>query len=209
MEAIERIQQKLASLRARDGERQIFGADSHGYQLAPAWTEAQLAAFEAEHGVLLPAGYRTFLGSVGSSGAGPGYGLSVPAPMEMDGFPRVVTRITSKDGTFVEAGTPKRPPFARGSSMARPFPLAEAFEPGLVYDLPALAEGATPYDGCLSLCEHGCGYFDFLVVTGAGAGQVWSDTMAAVRDGGIAPTGYEFLVWYERWLDEGLRSLAH
>ena len=91
----------------------------------------------------------------------------------------------------------------------RPFPLDTAFEPLLLYDLPALRPGATPYDGCLQLCEHGCGYFDFLVVTGPLAGQVWSDDMAAVRNGSIRPTGLGFLAWYEQWLDGALQSAAN
>ncbi|MFO0745470.1 MAG: SMI1/KNR4 family protein [Myxococcota bacterium] len=170
--------------------------------LAAPWSEDAIAAFEAAHGVALPPDYRAFLGAVGSSGPGPGYGLLAPEPTVFSGFPRVVTTIRSVDGSVVESGTPVRPAFDSPSSVARPFPLFGTFEPLSPYDLPPLGPGETPYDGTLTLCEHGCGYFDFLVVSGRYAGQVWSDTMAAMRDGRIAPTGLGFLDWYERCLDE-------
>lgn len=53
------------------------GARHHGYALAPPLPEARLAALEARVGPL-PADHRDFLGTVGASGAGPGYGLLSP-----------------------------------------------------------------------------------------------------------------------------------
>lgn len=210
MESIERIRKALASLRERDAERTLFGSDRHAYALEAPWDEPELAAFEAEHGVTLPADYRAFLAAIGVAGAGPGHGLSAPAPLSLEAFPRVVSRITGRDGSVLaEAGTPKRPSFARASCVAEPFPLRERFQPSFIYDLPALGEDQTPYDGAIEIAEHGCGYFDFLVVTGPGAGQVWSDTMAAMHDGGIVPTGLTFVEWYEEWLSSSHRQLDH
>ena len=210
MESIERIRKTLASLRERDKECLLFGSDRHRYAMEAPWGEPELLAFEAEHDVTLPADYRAFLSAIGVSGAGPGYGLSAPAPLSLDAFPRVVSRITGKDGTVLaESGTPKRPSFARTSRVDEPFPLHEGFEPSFIYDLPALSEHQTPYDGAIEIAEHGCGYFDFLVVTGPGAGQVWSDTMAAMRNGAMLPKGLTFLEWYEAWLNGCHRELDH
>jgi hypothetical protein len=204
--SLDALRLKLAELRARDPERAVFGASSHGYALTP-WTGAEVAAFEARHRVTLSPDHRAFLTEIGAEGAGPGYGLVTPEPLALDRFPRTVARITTKDGSFFESGTPARPPFGRAASIERPFPLAAAFCPSFVYDLPALASGVTPYDGCIKLIDHGCGYFDFLVVNGPGAGQVWTDTMAAMTDGSIVPSGRSLTGWYEAWLDASLASL--
>ena len=201
------VRSRVEKLRALDPKRARFGASQHGWELRAPLGAAAVADLERRCGGALPAEYRAFLLEVASAGAGPGYGLREPSPIELDEFPRVVTRVTSTDGSIAaEAGTPKRPAFGLRSSPARPFPLRDRFEPLLVYDLPAIAAGATPYDGCIQLCDHGCGYFDLLVVNGPLSGQVWSDTMAAVRDGCMAPTGLGFLDWYGEWLDEELAA---
>lgn len=207
-ERLARIRDGLARLAAADAQRTVFGASTHDYHLAPPWPEARVRELEDAYGVRLPDEYRRFITTLGASGAGPYYGLVEPRPLELEAFPRVVTRITTKAGDVVESGTPKRPAFGATSSPARPFALDGVFEPSFVYDLPALPSGATPYDGCLELAQVGCGYFELLVVRGPGAGGVWSDTMAA-RDGArIAPTCDGFGAWYEAWLVQELGALG-
>ncbi len=68
----------VALLRDRDRELRVFGADKRGghqYLFRPPLSEMQLAGFEAEHQIALPAEYRLFLALVGNGGAGPYYGL--------------------------------------------------------------------------------------------------------------------------------------
>jgi hypothetical protein len=202
------VRADLAALRAADPERRIFGADVHHHQLAAPWSAAQVGEFEARWGITLPAEYRAFVTTVGAAGAGPGYGLLPPTPVERDEFPRVVTRITTTSGEIYESGTPRRPGFGARSTPARPFPLTGRFEPSFAYDLPSVAAGATPYDGCLKLSKEGCGYAHLLVVCGPYKGQVWYDGMAAVRGAVLAPTGLGFLAWYERWLADARREVA-
>jgi hypothetical protein len=56
--------------------------------------------------------------------------------------------------------------------------------------------------GTLVLCDEGCGYLHFLVVTGPARGTMWIDSRCS--DGGYGPLGVTFLEWYERWLDDTL-----
>ena len=54
--------------------------------------------------------------------------------------------------------------------------------------------------GTMTISLEGCGYYCFLVITGATRGQVWFN--ADVGDGGYHPLNLSFLDWYEQWLDE-------
>ena len=75
---------------------------------------------------------------------------------------------------------------------------------GPAYGLFPLAETVhrQPRSGTLVLCDEGCGYRHFLVLTGPERGQMWLD--ATVGDDGYHPLGVDFLEWYERWLDDAL-----
>jgi hypothetical protein len=70
------IRGRLAWFADNDSAATIFGALQHRWKVEPVLSEDALAAFEAEHGVTLPAGYRAFVAHVGNGGAGPYYGLS-------------------------------------------------------------------------------------------------------------------------------------
>lgn len=63
----------LAALAAADPARARFGADHHGYALAPPLAEAEVAAIEAAVGPL-PDDLRALVREAGAGGAGPGYG---------------------------------------------------------------------------------------------------------------------------------------
>lgn len=202
MDRIDRIGERLQQLREADPYLQSFGAATHRYALAPAMPEIAIAPLEEAIRVRIPDEYRAFLTRLGSSGAGPGYGLLPIQPLLLEGFPSVTSTVTTKDGKSFSAGTGKRPSLARVSDPSRPFPLAKAFRP----TEESLAADANPYDGCLKLAEIGCGYFYFLVATGPSQGQVWADYTAG--DGEIAPLGVGFLEWYENWLAENIFTAA-
>ncbi len=192
------IRERLGWFADNDSAATVFGASQHGWRLEPVQSEEALAAFETEHGVTLPAEYRAFLRHVGNGGAGPYYGLSALAPLERDTMPS--HHVVAKDAegnVLAQGGTGPRPvPDAR-STLARPFPLTGEWAPG--DGAAPVAKGASVYDGCVHLAEQGCGYFDFLVVKGEAAGQVWSDYTAG--DGPIAKAADDFLSWYEGWLE--------
>jgi len=73
--SLDSIRSKLAQLRERDARHSIFGAETHGYVLAPCLGEEQIRAVEADCRVRFPESYRRFRLQVGNGSAGPGYGL--------------------------------------------------------------------------------------------------------------------------------------
>jgi hypothetical protein len=170
-ERIANVKRQLDWLQREDGARTVFGASQHEYRTDSPAADELLAAFEADHDLTLPESYRAFLGSVTNGGGGPYYGLSPLEPLEVH------------DGTC---------------TIARPFPLTAEWSPK--DGSPPIEDGASPHDGCVHLADQGCGYFDFIVVRGPAAGQVWSDYTAG--DGSIAKSYDDFLDWYEAWLEQ-------
>lgn len=156
----------------------VFGSDGHGWRARPPISEEEVAAFEARHGVVLPADYRWFLTQVADGGAGPYYGLY------------------SLREAYEEAQWNTLGP------LASPFPLTEAWAPATEEE----ARPPGLYDGVLYLAHHGCGMWSMLVVSGAARGTVWDDF--DTTDGGWAPTGQTFAEWFEAWLDEALAVVA-
>jgi hypothetical protein len=74
-ERMAEIAETLRQLRAEDTRLRVFGAGTHQYRLNPPLPEAEMQAFEAEHGIRLPEDYRLFLRKIGNGGPGPSYGL--------------------------------------------------------------------------------------------------------------------------------------
>jgi hypothetical protein len=144
--AIHDLESKLARARAVDRHCLLFGAAEHRYLRNPRLSEAEVQAFERQHGVELPQHYREFILTVGDGGAGPGYGLARLSGCRVWG------------------------------TLRSPFlPLAEA-EGIEVADLDQdEASASTRYDGCMAIGHEGCGVWYLLVVTGPQRGQVWED----------------------------------
>jgi hypothetical protein len=186
--------------------RDLTGEGAERYRPADPLDEGVVAAFEARHGVSLPADYRAFLLEVGDGGIGPDYGIKPLADYQpAAGLPQVTTTITMKDGSTISAGTGPREVPARTAVLGQPFVVREAWAPvdedGRATPLPVPAD-AHPYDGTLELAEIGCGYFHLLVVTGEDRGAVWVDYTAG--DGSLAPSAPSFRDWLRGWLDREL-----
>ncbi len=77
LEALDKstVVQRLAYLDRRDPRRKIFGANGHDYKLRPTVPISVIESFEKQHGISLPANYRSFITEIGDGGAGPFYGL--------------------------------------------------------------------------------------------------------------------------------------
>lgn len=187
---LNQIHSRVAWLRDHDGACTVFGSNAHEYQSHAVLSEAQLAAFEATHGVTLPPSYRAFLAEVGNGGVGPYYGLAPLTPVERDRLPQ--HRVVVQDAI----DTPRQA-LTAVPSLARPFVLTQPWSP--TDGASPLPPGTSPYDGCVFLADQGCAYFDVLVVNGPRAGEVWTDDTAA--DGPLRKVSDDFLDWYEDWIE--------
>lgn len=75
MQDYQLLKNKLAELKAKDPNYKIFGSDGHHYELEPTLSEQEIQNLEKHTQITFPEEYRQFLLEVGSSGAGPDYGL--------------------------------------------------------------------------------------------------------------------------------------
>ncbi|MGW1883216.1 SMI1/KNR4 family protein [Streptomyces sp. NPDC001970] len=150
----------LAALRA------AFGVDDGG-ESALGWEAVR--AFEAEHGVVLPEPYRTFVAEMtdGSYTGPPDYGLVGLAELPDDwGDDRPVR------------------------DVSRPFPLTEAWlweeDPRPFEEIEPILDPVFDH-GSIVLGTDGCGMYWHLIVTGPHRGHIWN-----ICGEGAAPFGAEF-----------------
>ncbi|WP_128981178.1 SMI1/KNR4 family protein [Streptomyces roseicoloratus] len=169
--------------------REVFA--SRPEALPPAGWET-VRAFEAEHGVVLPEPYRTFVAEVCDGlRAGPPFCGLLPHGDIPDDW---------------GAGRPERP-------LAEPFPLTEAWlweedEGETEGEAELEARMDAVYDrGSLLLGTDGCGMYWHLVVTGPQRGHVWLiDDCAAIPFGTrpgtcLMPGTPGFAGWAAHWAE--------
>ncbi|WP_369367574.1 SMI1/KNR4 family protein [Streptomyces sp. CG4] len=157
--------------------REAFGVGDGGAS-ALGWEAVR--AFEAEHGVILPEPYRTFVAEVtdGSSQGPPEYGLVALA----------------------EGGGKQR--------LGEPFPLTRTWlwerDDGGYEDPDAVIEQVAR-DGSVVLGTDGCGMDWHLIVSGPHRGHIWQITgEGAVPFGaefGHTTAGPGFAGWVRHWAD--------
>jgi len=200
MATTERLRAKLNQLRTLDLHLQLPGADQHRYHLNPPLEEADLATFEAQHGIILPSDYRQFLLQMGNGGAGP-YLL----------FPLAETQ-QGHNSTYLSH------PF-RYTQWWNGMNPPNWFDLNLSPDEMDLVIQEADYyasshvQGTLRLAHEGCGYYDLLVVSGTERGHMWIDLRAG--GAGIGPfPDYQsthrltFSAWYEAWLNTSLQRFG-
>ena len=202
-EWVDRILAKFATLdvlpaeeaAGRDeDEHQRNIRDYYGLSLNPRATLAEVADFERQHGIRLPADYRTFVTEIGNGGYGPG------CPGE-GLYP------------FQHSAGPDWP----GDSLGRPFPIVKLPDGRETRPRTPTSEATRRNlrNGLLLLSHFGCGILACLVVCGARYGEVWIDDFAngeqifPARDPWIVSrpasgVGPSFAEWYEGWLDRQL-----
>lgn len=197
---LEAIRSKLSDLRRLDADRKLFGADQHHYTSNPVVSEATLAAFESQFGVVLPVEYRRFLREVGNGGAGPYYGVE---PLE-NGLFADLDRKDAADLIDPSLEFPLKDRWNLHFEGERGSAEFEQFE-----DLYFHRKWV---NGLIRISNFGCGVSMNLVVNGPEYGNVWVDDRC--NDGGIYPDIYfgqqsrtGFLDWYELWLDKSLKEL--
>ncbi|MGE6220002.1 SMI1/KNR4 family protein [Nubsella zeaxanthinifaciens] len=199
---INRIKDKLNRLKEADQDFEIFGSDTHEYNLNPAKTEEELMKFETENQITLPDEYREFLLFVGNGGAGPYYGLE---PLE--------------HGREVDLD------YVSGKyllDLSKPFQFTEPWNVEFEeadddnYEEIEQQKIENYYDnkfsnGLLRISNFGCGVRMNIVVNGKEKGNIWVDDRT--NGNGIFPDPYfditdkiTFLDWYELWLDKSLKE---
>lgn len=174
---IEQIRAGLDEARRRGLDP--FGAASHRWKVRKRLSARKLAAFEAEHGVTLPEGYRRFLTEIGNGGAGPYYGV-----------PKL-----SKAGDVSPL-----------DALAEPCPLEPGgpLPPAPDHETDPVEHACR---GTLTVAVQGCTYYTQLVVSGPHAGRLFNVDVG--RDEAPewvdAP---DFATWYARWLERLLSGGA-
>lgn len=174
---LSRIADKLGEVARVPGRFTPFGAGKHGFRLNPPLPESSVAAFEAEHGIALPEGYRRFVVELGDGGAGPGYGLLTLA----DAYAEV-----SDSGGLAEPS---------------PFTPGKRYSPDWWDGFCGPDESTDPLQGTLAVVHHGCTSYTQLVVSGPGRGRLVNADLNGVPPPYVLEDE-DFLSWYERWLDE-------
>jgi hypothetical protein len=224
MDFVDEVKQGLERLRALDGDRTIFGAGIHRYELNPTLSIEEVKAFERTWRCWLPDDYRTFLLALGNGGAGPYYGV-FPLGKAHSGSDLVDY---ASWGFDLSAPFPHSKPWNEeslllvGAPAKRDFDSDDDFEEAMeawqdseaaekardaYYDAAGTGKGSVP------ICHQGCGFVDWLVVTGPEAGNVWHSY--APDEGGVAPVGTpdrprtRFSDWYLDWLHKCLVELGH
>lgn len=207
------VRARVEALARADKPRKVFGAwdryggTGHHFGLADPLSEADVAQAEDQWAVSLPVDYRAFLLEVGAGGAGPGYGLTVLGRTDAGWLWSDPGR-----GTVHER---LRFPFPGGEESARvqaeherKEPVESAFEEEADFREAYrawLAEDERLFDwfssGAVCLSHEGCGYFDWLVVSGPQRGQMWLDERSG--DGRLSPLGeVGFAGWYVDWVEK-------
>jgi hypothetical protein len=223
MDFVDEVKRGLARLASVDGDRKIFGASGHQYQLNPALSVDQVADFERTWRCRLPEDYRTFLLQLGNGGAGPYYGV-FPLGKAHSGFDLVEYTTWGfdlgapfphsrkwNDESLLKKGAPLERDFDSYEDFEEAMEAWQESEAGFkardsYYDAAGTGQGSFP------ICHHGCGFVDWLVVTGPEAGHVWHDL--APDQGGVMPVGNAarprttFSQWYLDWLRATLAELG-
>jgi hypothetical protein len=167
-----------------------FGAEKHLFQLKSPITLTQVEIFEAEHQIRLPEDYRAFLLEIGSSGAGPSYGL-LPVLGNYNHLPPLV-------------------PLPRAGYLASPSPIIPGgqYAQGWADEKEEWVEKLDldwhPFQGALEICYHGCADFSLLIISGEGRGRVVEVSELFIPPS-FAPYP-DFLSWYEAWQDAVLND---
>ncbi|NUT20443.1 MAG: SMI1/KNR4 family protein [Hamadaea sp.] len=212
------IRQRVEALRAHADHGKVFGAAvfgvGHGFVLEAGLSSDELLALESWLGVSLPDDYRSFLTDVGAGVAGPGYGVLPVRRQTVSGWAWHGDGATMTDPSriadpFPVARTlnsridslgprPEKHDFAGEEEWHQAYGVWQAEVDEMLND-PDLTAGA------ICLCHHGCGMYDWLIVSGPARGTMWSDLRCDDVD--LAPILHDdkpvtFRDWYIDWLTD-------
>jgi hypothetical protein len=218
MDIIARIKHKLAYLQEHDDgdmldadfKRQQLLKMQDPYNVHTPHTEDEIAAFEVQHGIRLPADYRRFIMEIGSEGYNPGYNMYSPLKDEEERL------------TWVDLGKPF--PFRNTMTYEDIIEFGKArgvYSPDdeeIDIDLDKIFVEYID-SGCLYFIYAGCQCWYILIITGEARGQIWSAdlpmlfTPVMLLDGELFEADIDpsmaanaqrvtFTEWYEAWLNK-------
>lgn len=209
------IRQRVEALAASPASDEVFGAMGHRWVLEEPLSHAELAELEAQVGVRLPEEYRTFLCRVGAGGAGPAYGVfpvrRVRGHWRWEGDGAELADLSRLTEPFPEQG----PDPKVLEELASRCPEEADYEEAEDFDT-AMEEWEERFDsimfnpdrtvGAIVISHRGCALRDWLVISGAHQGTIWTDDRADEVD--LAPrlnddrTPVTFARWYTDWLSQ-------
>jgi hypothetical protein len=160
---------------------EVFGSESHCYQLNPPLPPQEVDALERRHRISLPDEYRAFITRIGNGGAGPDYGLfSLAAGLR-------------------ESASELNRPFPFSTQTAQEVIAARRRGERYAAVVPAQMPG-----GALAICHSGCAIFYYIVLAGEQRGTVWNGREDWFPCSSRQGRQWTFLDWYEDWLDRWL-----
>ncbi len=197
---IARIKKKLAIMRVRDSELNVFGAVSHQYKMRPVLTEQELAVIESKTPYPLPAAFRAFISKIGNGGAGPDYGIiGLYLPVYSNDAGLIMRRQEYLPVLFTPDSTNEdweAQCAALTASISEDRGLTDAF------DLEIRMMG-----GLMEIGEVGCGVSNYLVMHGEHQGRIVYNPHYLGKP--VFDEQDNFLDWYEEWLDYILKGHRH
>jgi len=195
--------------RCRNAQLQVFGSDLHEFKLHAPVDESVVTQFETEHQIKLPEDYRRFVTEVGNGGAGPFYGVFKLGEMDAS-FKHKCWK--ECDGFIGDLAKPF--PHTKHWNNLSAYPNDQEDEDAYEAELDAFDESYWNSDhvnGAIPICNQGCAYRNWLIVTGPEAGNVWEDLR--VDHKGLLPVASKrghratFLEWYSDWLTDAVSQI--
>lgn len=210
------VAERLEALRAAYLEgraEQVFGVAGHEFRCAPPLSPAELVQVEGQFGVRLPADYRNYLLRVASGGAGPGYGLFV---LSRDAAGRWGWTGDGAELTALESlqvGFAPTEPTAELARLdaAEPSPSDDSAYGAWLDQRADLLWEPDRTRGAICLAHEGCGYRQWLAVSGPHRGLIWEDGRVADADLALIDLGTgaaSFAAWFLAWLGRAEAAVA-
>ncbi len=199
---LDRIRLKLRTLGSYDIEECAdldLGIRKHRFRLEPPVPEEEVAAFQEQYGILLPPEYRDFITSIGSSGAGPYYGL-LPLAQATD-------HLNCDDEAMRKR---KLGATCCLSDKLKLYESDNAFKKDWLVEVGGAnwserrygSESWDPFQGTIGICDQGCTYYAVLVLNGPQRGAIWNIELHLSPPKKAPYSG--FLDYYEDWVDRML-----
>lgn len=197
-EQINRIKEKLVNIEQYDEDFEVFGADSHEYQVGPCVTTTEVSTFEQKCSIALPEAYVTFVTQIGhgstnenaymGSAAGPYYGI-YPMGEGLDDLP------VGDNKKYLSYPCLLRPDMTDEEWNMLTVPMNDDDLSDEAYD----AIVGPLYGGILPIGTQGCAITTGLILNGTYKGRI-----VYLNEDYKPIFAYEshFLDWYERWIDE-------